>query len=451
MKFSNGQSCHNADFETGTLNSWDAFTGTCCGGGITTPGIVNGRHTVVGNSGFDPLSLDTISYIAPSGGNYSVRLGNSDVGGEAEKLTKSFLVTSANTAFTYQYALLLEDPSGHPQNDKPKFEVKLLDQNMQVIPGPCGYYQVTAGPATNTWFQNGGIRYKDWATVGIDLTAYIGQVMTIEFSVEDCGYGGHFGYAYIDSKCGFLDVVVTGFCKGDNDSVFVTAPSGFDSYYWPNSNETTQTIMLEYPQVGDSVIVEITNEAGCASQILHVFEEKPDPQGGISSGGATCAGVDVVLRPDTFDLDWRFEWTSDDPTFKVEDTVLTVNLLETTTYYLEILNENGCSNALVRDTVVVDVDTSMYFEAQDYGPICKGDSVKIKLDTLIGTYTWSLNSVNYGKTDSVYLKPTVTTTYTIRSDNQSCNREETFTINVIGGNSLPDTIDVSFCAGDISL
>lgn len=448
----NSQSCFNSDFETGTLDTWDAFTGTCCGGGINSPGIVNGRHTVVDGKGNDPLSLDTISYIAPSGGNYSVRLGNSNVGSEAEKLTKSFLVTSANTAFTYQYALLLEDPSGHSQNSKPKFEVRVLDQNMNVIPGPCGYYQVTAGPATNTWFKNGGIRFKDWATVGIDLTPYIGQVMTVEFSVEDCGLGGHFGYAYIDAKCGFLDVVVNGFCKGDNDSVFVTAPEGFDSYLWPHSGETTRTIMLEYPQVGDSVVVEITNEAGCSSQILHVFEEKDDPKGGIESFGGACAGEDITLRPDTLDPDWRYEWTSEDPNFLVEDTVLNLNLAETSTYYLQILNENGCGDSLARDTIVVEVDTALVFYASDLGPVCPGDDNEISLDSLIGSYTWSVGpQVGIAKNTSADLSPMTTTNYVIKAENQTCEWEQEFTIDVVGGNSLPDTIDVAYCPADDSI
>lgn len=446
------QSCDNSDFETGTLNSWDAFTGTCCGGGITNPGVVNERHTVVGDLGNDPLSLDTISFLAPSGGDFSVRLGNSNVGSEAEKLTKSFLVTSENTAFTYQYALLLEDPSGHSQNNKPKFEVRLLDQNLDVIPGPCGYYQVTAGPATNTWFKNGSIRFKDWATVGIDLTPYIGQVMTIEFSVEDCGLGGHFGYAYIDAKCGFLDVVVNGFCKGDNDSVFVTAPEGFDAYYWPLSGETTRTIMLEYPEVGDSVIVEITNEAGCASQILHIFEEKEDPNGGITKGGDVCAGEDIFLRPDTLESEWRYVWTSDEEGFLVEDTVLPLNLIETSTYYLEILNENGCGNEFARDTVTVNVDTALVFYASDIGPVCPGDNNKIELDSLKGMYTWLVGSeTGLDKNESVDLSPSTTTSYTIKAENQTCEWEQEFKINVVGGASLPDTIDLAFCPGDASL
>ncbi|MBO73328.1 MAG: hypothetical protein CMD35_06920 [Flavobacteriales bacterium] len=443
------QSCDNADFETGTLNSWLGYTGTCCGGGITNPGIVSGRHTVVNDPGNDPLSLDTISFIAPAGGLYSVRLGNDNVGAEAEKLTKSFLVTPENTAFTYQYALLLEDPSGHSQNEKPKFEVKLLDENMEIIPGPCGYYQVTAGPETDTWHQNGTIRFKDWATVGIDLTPYIGQVMTIEFSVEDCGLGGHFGYAYIDAKCGYLDVVVNGFCTGDNDSVYLTAPSGFDEYYWPVTGETTQTILMHYPQVGDSVFVEITNEAGCSSQILHVFEEVGDAVGGAVDGGVICAGETFTLRPDTFDIEWRYEWTSSESDQVIEDTVLIVSPTKTTEYYLQILNQNGCGDERARDTVIVEVDTSLVFDQVDLGPICKGDSAAIFTHGIEGDYTWELDGFsNLQSDDTVYVSPFQETGYVLTLNNASCEWEDEFMVEVFGGNSLPDTIDIYFCPND---
>jgi hypothetical protein len=38
----------------------------------------------------------------------------------------------------------------------------------------------------------------------VDLSAWIGQTITINSWTADCGYGGHFGYAYIDATCNII-------------------------------------------------------------------------------------------------------------------------------------------------------------------------------------------------------------------------------------------------------
>jgi hypothetical protein len=148
------QNSDNVGFELGDFTNWQAYTGRCCGGSFTYSGPVNGRHTIMQFPGFDINSNYTIPYLAPDGGNYSVRLGNSNTGKEAEKLKTSFLVTTDNSNFTYMYAVILEDPPMHPYIDKPKFEIRILDNNGNLIPGPCGYYKVTAGYDTDGWDGN---------------------------------------------------------------------------------------------------------------------------------------------------------------------------------------------------------------------------------------------------------------------------------------------------------
>lgn len=147
------QNCNNVGFENGDFSNWIGYKGSCCGGTITIPGIVNGRHTITSGTGTDINSNNLITYVAPGGGKYSVRLGNDNVGSKAERLKTTFLVDQSNASFTYQYALILQDPRNHPPVDKPKFEVRVIDQSGQVVGGPCGYYQVTAGPATKEWYK----------------------------------------------------------------------------------------------------------------------------------------------------------------------------------------------------------------------------------------------------------------------------------------------------------
>src|SRR5437763_225605 len=46
------------------------------------------------------------------------------------------------------------------------------------------------------------IVYKDWSCAKIDLSKMVKQQVTIEFVTADCGWGGHWGYAYVDNFCG---------------------------------------------------------------------------------------------------------------------------------------------------------------------------------------------------------------------------------------------------------
>lgn len=448
-----GQTCENADFEYGNFTNWTGFTGMCCGMGITTPGIVPGRHTIITTSTLDPNTNNVISTMPTVGGGaYSVRLGNSNVGSEAEKLKRSFTVGPANQLFIYQYALVLEDPSGHPPNDKPKFEVKIYDQNGNIInPYECGYYEVTAGPETDTWGQFNEVRYKDWSTVGIDLSAYLGTVVTIEFMVQDCGWGGHFGYAYLDASCGFLDIEVIGYCEGST-SVTLVAPDGFDQYYWPHSGETTQVVTIPTPMEGDSVIVEVTNQSGCSTSILHVFEELPLIDALAGNDTLICVGQETTLWAGGAGTNGNYSWFANGIPIS-NDQNITVSPLVDTYYELIVSNANGCFSPDSSANVFVAVDDTLLFELPNDTVICLGDSIQISGPIGNYTYLWyAMNTTNVlGNTQSIVVSPIDSMTYFLQISNSTCSYIDS--INVIVNNAafLADTLINDFCIGDSSL
>jgi len=43
------------------------------------------------------------------------------------------------------------------------------------------------------------VKYRRWTPQSVDLSAYVGTSVTVEFVVSACMYGGHFAYAYIDA------------------------------------------------------------------------------------------------------------------------------------------------------------------------------------------------------------------------------------------------------------
>jgi gliding motility-associated-like protein len=210
--------------------------------------------------GLDPI-VPTLTR-TPPGIPQSARLGNSQVGAQAESLTYSFVVTNQNALFIYRYAVVLEDP-GHPPIAQPRFEMQVKNQNGGII--PCTFYQVAAGGNVPGFINYQNVRWRDWTTTGVNLLNYVGQVVTIEARTGDCDYSGHFGYAYIAAECRPLQIDIT-YCVGDTVATLV-APPGFIGYQWSNG-ATTQQISIINPTWGQNVYqVTLTSATGCTAQL----------------------------------------------------------------------------------------------------------------------------------------------------------------------------------------
>lgn len=287
--------CNNVDFEDGNFTNWIGSTGTCCPIATPTNGIVGAQHSVVSGAGFDVV-VPTLPVVSPFGGTYSVKLGNESTGAQAEKLQYDFQVTAQNPNFTYQYAVIFQDP-GHSQSEQPRFQVNVKTQGGQQV--NCGYYNVVASgsiPGFQTYNSPsyGTIRYKDWSLVAVDLSNYIGQTIVIDFQTGDCDLGGHFGYAYIDASCNPLQIT-SNYCPGDPVGT-LTAPPGFQTYQW-STGQNTQSITINNPNPGDMVSVVCVPFGGgaqCSSQLQYVFLQSP-PVAADFSVNASCGQGSVLL------------------------------------------------------------------------------------------------------------------------------------------------------------
>lgn len=234
------ESCKtNGNFETGTLSNWSgADNGPLTRSdpsrfNINTLGInsgainADGTHQTIVGVGNDPTLGALLQQVRPSGGSSAVRIGNTAVNYGAELLSKSFKVSAADAIVGFSYALVMQNPIGHDAAHQPSFTVRVLDASgtdiTNNIPGsrvqlaPSATPNVLVADAANPFFQtfvtpgSGGgvigggggekIVYKDWTCSEINLSDLIGQDVTIEFITIDCGYGGHYAYAYIDDFC----------------------------------------------------------------------------------------------------------------------------------------------------------------------------------------------------------------------------------------------------------
>lgn len=273
--------CTNMGFDAGNFTGWTALTGKAAKGeqGASTPsytmlniGPVNGRHEIM-TGGTDPCA--GFSRVAPGGNGFSVRLGNSSTGTEAEQLRQTFKVTAANSSFTYMYAVVFQDP-GHPVEEQPFFKAMLKDEAGNVI--TCSEF-VVAAAANLPGFLNAncaGVKYKPWSTVNVDLYNYIGQNVTVEFTTGDCTQGAHYGYAYIDGFCSPSTIAANRDTICPGQSIQLEAPSGYATYQWLPGGQTTQNITVS-PLSTTSYTLRLTSFNGCVADYQIPVVVRPTP------------------------------------------------------------------------------------------------------------------------------------------------------------------------------
>ena len=228
---------------------------------FVTKGVVNGRHTLINQQGTDPRTGGSLQLLPPSESQV-IKLGNEQVGSEAEALTYHFIVDGNRPALLLKFAVVFEDP-GHTQVAQPRFVVKITDSKGNMVDA-CAEYDVSAA-ANITGFQSytpprgTPVRWRDWTTIGLDLSPYIGQEVQVQFITYDCSQSGHFGYAYFTAHC-ISNILQIDNCGGADYTV--EAPDNFASYLWDNGDRTRISIRST-SDMNASISCLVTSATGC--------------------------------------------------------------------------------------------------------------------------------------------------------------------------------------------
>jgi len=318
-------SCSNIGFESGNLSGWNAYiatnnssttamtygptTGGPCGA-VTEAGWDNTivkykkdsdyQVKIMTGPGLDPIAGPLIPIVAPGGGNYSCRLGDTSVGGSRVAfINQTFQVTAGNTALNYMYAVLI-DQAPHKFGQTPHFLVTITDQaNGDTLqcgeylvfsaPGQAGYtpiyYKIPSEPWSDT------IYCKPWTSVFVSLQNYIGHCINIQALVSDCwptAIGPHFCYVYFDATCGPFSIIASSpsVCGGN---VNLTAPTG-GTYVWAGAgivgSNTGQTITAN---ASGTYTVTITSADGCSDTLQKTVTITPTMSLTATSTNASCA------------------------------------------------------------------------------------------------------------------------------------------------------------------
>ncbi len=447
----------NIDFEAGNTSVWYYFTGSCCPivTSFSTPAITN-RHTLTSGSALDPYGFFPI--VAPDGGSYSLRLGNDINGSQAEKARYYIHVPSGSSDFMliYRYAVVFQDP-GHIPAEQPRFEVTAYD-SITNNPIPCAQFLYVSDsnlPGFTRSTVDTQVYYRNWSSGSINLSGLGGSTIIIDFATADCGYGGHFGYGYLDMTYGLFAITAVA-C--DTDSITLTAPPGYNLYAWYDSTtgtfiDTSRLLRVPNPSVSATykIVMQPYAGYGCPDSIYTKVVHSNltiNP----SNDTVICPGDTISLHMGANDTarPLRYSWVPNAWISCLTCDTISVAPSVNTTYIATVTNSMGCSkkdtfNVVMAMSVGINNDTIL----------CKGRTMTlstIATGALPLSYAWSpASGLSCTGCPSPVANPSATTTYVVTvSDANGCTVKDTINITRDDIGIIPMK-DTAICLGNSTI
>ena len=425
-----GDCPNNLDFENGNFNSWRCFTGSVDSIGntnvisVTPSNPITNRHKIISSSNpsaIDPFGLFSIN--PPDGSNFAVKLGNTNIGAQAERIQYTIRVpqNDSNFSIKYDYAVVFQDP-GHTPWSQPRFIARIFDSaaNSYVSCASFEYISTSNLPGFTRSTVDTSVIYKSWSSVFISLRAYAGKTMYLEFTTADCVRRGHWGYAYVDveSTCG-QSVLMNYDCNYPNTTT-LDGPPGFQTYNWWNQNFTTllatgqHSILNPGPPANSSVWVEMIpyNNFGCRDTMEVKLMGSFTPSITASENNAQCAPHNVTFHNNSTPATTA-TWNFGDGTTGSGDVVNhTYNLPGTYIVSLNVTLPSGC-NGITYDTIVISQPAASF--NYNFGSFCNSQTINFNttstnIDSLVwnfgdGTsyHTTSLNVSHQYNVSGIYI------------------------------------------------
>jgi hypothetical protein len=193
----------NGDFETGDFTGWILDYGWYWGGGspIVWGQPDHGLRAVIDNTATMPGQILDVN---PYTGNYMARINDIYGNYHATKIWQEDAISQQdidNGAVLYVNwgAALIEPSNAHPVADQPFFGITVTAGGVV----QDSFYADALSKQGGGWTDAGDMLGDLWYKTGqwsLDLSSRnIGDQVRIEMYVADCGWGGHGGYAFLDS------------------------------------------------------------------------------------------------------------------------------------------------------------------------------------------------------------------------------------------------------------
>lgn len=389
----------NIDWELGSYANWKYYTGTCCPLSLPTlSGRVAGRHDLQTGPLIDPYG--GFPCVAPGGGAYSLKLGNDITGSQAERVRYHVPIpTGGIYSLVYRYAVVLNDP-GHATANQPRMEVNATDSNTGLAV-PCAQYTYIASGsipgflASSTSSGGGAVYYKTWTMGNMKFPGLGGHTAIVDFTTGDCGYGGHWGYGYLDMTCGLFANQVIGCASG---TTVLAGPDGYASYVWKDSATFTTTygtsavVVITAPTITTTYAVLLTPYTGYGCPDTLYTRVVPSTLTINSSNDTSiCSGSSVTLSAGAAStiMPITYSWSPSTGLSCVTCSNPVANPSTSTSYTVTAVDGAGCINRDVVNLTVYPMPSAIS------GPttLCPGETVTLTCGTAGAVWACSPTTV----------------------------------------------------------
>ena len=358
----------NIGFENSLFTNWECYTGVV--GGNRNPQIPTGevsltlsapsfnRHKLIKRgSGTDTYGFFSLN--APNGSDYVVKLGNDNIGAEAESISYTLNVPSNVDAYSiiFSYAVVFENPP-HEYDQQPRFTAKVFDvtTNSSTSCGSFDFVAPGAGGGLPGFAEssihvrpNIPILCKSWSPVLVNLSDYLGHTIRLEFTTNDCTRGGHFGYAYIDFNENCSIPITGNVTCPDADAITLRTLPGFYQYNWYNADTevllgTADSLVLSpAPSVGTNIAVELVPYPGLGCTLIlntvitGIDMKIQDPPPECITKGVDLTDISLKVG-NSSDLSYTY-WRDDKATQLISDPKY---ITSSGIYFVKGLSSSGC-------------------------------------------------------------------------------------------------------------
>ncbi len=453
--------CNNADFETGDFTNWTGFVGQNANSTKALKSIVAGiapnqGATNAAESSCNWFTLCTAAspvdpygsfpMLDPGGGKYACRIGGESANagcnysnggfpadGVGELIQQAYTVTSANSLFTFRYAVCLCD-GGHTLTEAPYFEAQVLDASGAKI--TCLDYNIHCTNGTPpAGFQTSNttaaqalsdpVYYKGWTTLSFNLKPYIGTTVTLQFIAAGCIYDVHFGYAYIDCSCGQVYPTIVPTCT----NATLTGPPGDSLYAWSGPS-------IVGPSNGQSVVVnqsgtytlDVTISKGCTYTLDTTVTINPSLTVTTTPNNIACFGEkgNITSNVTGGNPGYTYSWNNGETGAKD-------SLLPAGTYTLTVKDLSGCTQT---STATITGPTKLTATLSTTPSNCSSNngSATVAVSNGSPAYTYSWNT---GQTTSAITNVAAGTYSVTITDTHSCSIDTVVTVPSTGATITP--------------
>ncbi len=474
----------NIDFSMGNFTNWKCYTGTSISGtpatgpyftspvlsgpiGGTAPGGASpatSRHAIT--TGSDTDYYGGFPIVAVGGGTYSMRIGNDDIGAQAERIVYHIHVPAGTTKFSmqYQFAVVFEDP-GHLPEEQPSFRVIAYDSATgAILPSANNLY--ISGPGLPGFKSSargfGDVIYHTWMSNTLNLSGMGGKTVSFEVTSVDCSPAGHFSYGYFDAGnfISYLAPVAVA-CNLNTNTIQFQAPRGYKYYHWFNQNystpfnsatDTNSTITLPFPSTAQYYNLVLTpyfsggTPDTIRTNVMSGFSISTSPSVACAApGGHTQLFTTVTGGSGSYTYNWTGD-TASMNALNVSNPV--VSPIVPGVYIVKVTDTNGCFR---RDTVRVNIG-SFHVNAGPDATTCLGSTLNLS-----GSASPAFSGYSYNWTPAANLSsatvnnPVFTPSaagmqqLVLRVDSASCSLYDTVNVRVLS-NSFTVNDDTT-CSG----